>query len=691
MPVSKVKDFGRLSFNKKAMKENLPHPVYLKWKEAARNNLDLDLETADSIAHGMKEWAIRNGAKSYSHWFQPLNGLTANKRTLFLNKSEDNNAIYRFSGKELVKGEPDASSFPSGGMRSTFEARGYTYWDLTANSFILDDVLYIPSVFISYKGEKLDKKVPVLESMKIVSKEASRISNIFAKNNHTYRVRPKVGLEQEFFLIEKSFFDKRIDLVNTGMTIIGSDDLIEQDILSHYLGAVPERVEEFFKTVNKKLFDLGIYAEAEHNEAAPNQFEIAIMYENCNIAVDYNQLLMHILKTSALDHDLACILKEKPFKGINGSGKHNNYSLVTNYGLNFFTPKDDKFENNIFILSLAAMVEACNKYQDLIRISSSSVTNDYRLGASEAPPSIISVFLGTDLEDELKSIALDGYDKNEGTNKVFIPNMGELETDKSDRNRTSPVAYTGNKFEFRMLGSSNSAADLNTIINLALAESFRKMADRLENLSEKEQSEEVIKIVKEIYEKNSKILFSGDGYSKDWVKEAEKRGLKNLPTLLDALIEAENKNSYEIYEREKIFSKKEVDALHSISLEEIIEYDVILLKSMRTIVEQEVVYSAINEIEDLSRYLNFMENKELRAKAEEINRGIEQILEDTKLIDSLIYACKQKKNLEERAVEIQEKSRDLLEKIRILADELERLIARKNYTIPTYQDMLTSL
>lgn len=691
MPVSKVKDFGRLSFNKKAMKENLPHPVYLKWKEAARNNLDLDLETADSIAHGMKEWAIRNGAKSYSHWFQPLNGLTANKRTLFLNKSEDNNAIYRFSGKELVKGEPDASSFPSGGMRSTFEARGYTYWDLTANSFILDDVLYIPSVFISYKGEKLDKKVPVLESMKIVSKEASRISNIFAKNNHTYRVRPKVGLEQEFFLIEKSFFDKRIDLVNTGMTIIGSDDLIEQDILSHYLGAVPERVEEFFKTVNKKLFDLGIYAEAEHNEAAPNQFEIAIMYENCNIAVDYNQLLMHILKTSALDHDLACILKEKPFKGINGSGKHNNYSLVTNYGLNFFTPKDDKFENNIFILSLAAMVEACNKYQDLIRISSSSVTNDYRLGASEAPPSIISVFLGTDLEDELKSIALDGYDKNEGTNKVFIPNMGELETDKSDRNRTSPVAYTGNKFEFRMLGSSNSAADLNTIINLALAESFRKMADRLENLCEKEQSEEVIKIVKEIYEKNSKILFSGDGYSKDWVKEAEKRGLKNLPTLLDALIEAENKNSYEIYEREKIFSKKEVDALHSISLEEIIDYDVILLKSMRTIVEQEVVYSAINEIEDLSRYLNFMENKELRAKAEEINQGIEQILEDTKLIDSLIYACKQKKNLEERAVEIQEKSRDLLEKIRILADELERLIARKNYTIPTYQDMLTSL
>lgn len=400
-----------MAFDKKTMKENVPYPVYLKWKQAARNNATLDRESADAIAHAMKVWAISKGATSYTHWFQPLNGKTATKKTAFLNRDDKHNPINRFSGKELIKGEPDASSFPSGGMRSTFEARGYTYWDLTANSFILDKVLYIPSVFVSFYGEKLDKKLPLIESMNMVSKEASRVCNLFLKEEKTYRVKAKLGLEQEFYLIDKKYFDKRIDLEYSGMTLVGSDPMVEKELISHYLGDIPKRVDEFFEDVNSELYKLGIYMEAEHNEVGPNQFEIAIMYENVNISVDNNQLLMHILEKTALDHDLVCLLKEKPFKNMAGSGKHNNYSLATNYGRNLFTPGKTPKNNPVFLLFLASMIEVCNKYQKLIRIASSSVTNDYRLGGDEAPPAIISLFIGRDLEDVLESVANDDFEE----------------------------------------------------------------------------------------------------------------------------------------------------------------------------------------------------------------------------------------------------------------------------------------
>ena len=456
-----MKEFGNLAFDKKTMKENVPYPVYLKWKEAARNNATLDRETADSIAHAMKIWAISKGATSYTHWFQPLNGKTATKKTAFLNRDDKHNPINRFSGKELIIGEPDASSFPSGGMRSTFEARGYTYWDLTANSFILDKVLYIPSVFVSFYGEKLDKKLPLIESMNMVSKVSSKLCNLFLKDEHTYRVKAKVGLEQEFYLIDKKYFDQRIDLEYSGMTLVGSDPMVEKELISHYLGAIPERVNDFYEDVNKALYDLGIYMEAEHNEVGPNQFEIAIMFENANISVDNNQLLMYILEKTALKHDLVCLLKEKPFKNMAGSGKHNNYSLATNYGKNLFSPGKDPKNNMTFLLFLAAMIEVCNECQKLIRIASSSVTNDYRLGGDEAPPAILSVFVGLDLEEILKAIARGDFEGQVPSNKVKIPHLGELKTDSSDRNRTSPIAFTGNKFEFRMLGSSQSAADLN--------------------------------------------------------------------------------------------------------------------------------------------------------------------------------------------------------------------------------------
>lgn len=685
-----LKKFGNLAFDKKTMKENVPFPVYLKWKEAARNNNILDRETADSIAHAMKSWAISKGATSYTHWFQPLNGKTANKKTAFLNRDDKHNPINRFSGKELIKGEPDASSFPSGGMRSTFEARGYTYWDLTANSFIEDKVLYIPSVFVSFYGEKLDKKLPLIESMNMVSKYASPICNLFLKDEKTYRVKPKVGLEQEFYLIDKEFFDKRIDLEYCGMSLVGRDPMVEKEIISHYLGAIPQRVNDFFEDVNEQLYDLGIYMEAEHNEVGPNQFEIAIMFENANISVDNNQLLMHILEKTAIRHNLYCLLKEKPFKNMAGSGKHNNYSLATNYGKNCFSPGKDPKNNHLFLLFVSAMIKVCNKYQNLIRLSSSSVSNDYRLGGNEAPPSIISVFIGEDLENILKSIANDEKIKDI-KNKVKIPHLGELSTDSSDRNRTSPIAFTGNKFEFRMLGSSKSAADLNTVINLSMAKVLKEFYQRLEGKDEKDLKTEVYKIVKETYKENSRILFQGDGYSKQWVKEAEKRGLENHKTFLDALVFAKNNSSFDLYKDEKIFSQKEIDSLINVEFEEICKFCQQELEVLSNLIYQEILPSAMKEEKEIKSYLSFLNNEKLKEKAFRINKNVEILLAYGDKIKEILKDLDKIKTQEERAIFIQEKTRKITEEIREISDKLENEISRENYSMPRYVDMLKSL
>ena len=685
-----LKEFGNLAFDKKTMKENVPFPVYLKWKEAARNNDILDRETADSIAHAMKSWALSKGATSYTHWFQPLNGKTANKKTAFLNRDDKHNPINRFSGKELIKGEPDASSFPSGGMRSTFEARGYTYWDLTANSFIEDKVLYIPSVFVSFYGEKLDKKLPLIESMNRVSKYASPICNLFLKDEKTYRVKSKVGLEQEFYLIDKEFFDKRIDLEYCGMSLVGRDPMVEKEIISHYLGAIPQRVNDFFEDVNEQLYDLGIYMEAEHNEVGPNQFEIAIMFENANISVDNNQLLMHILEKTAIKHNLYCLLKEKPFKNMAGSGKHNNYSLATNYGKNCFSPGKDPKNNHLFLLFLTAMIKVCNKYQNLIRLSSSSVSNDYRLGGNEAPPSIISVFIGKDLENILKSIANDEEIKDIN-NKVKIPHLGEIVTDSSDRNRTSPIAFTGNKFEFRMLGSSKSAADLNTVINLSMARVLKEFYQRLEGKDDRDLKDEVYKIVKETYKENSRILFQGDGYSKEWIKEAEKRGLDNHKTFLDALVFAKKNSSYDLYKDEKIFSQKEIDSIINVEFEEITKFCQQELEVLSNMIYQEILPSAMKEIKEIKSYLSFLDNEKLKEKAERINKNVEILLAYGDKIKEILKDLDKIKSQEEKAVFIQEKTRKITDQIREIADKLENEISRENYSMPRYVDMLKSL
>ena len=686
-----MKEFGNLAFDKKTMKENVPYPVYLKWKEAARNNATLDRETADSIAHAMKTWSISKGATSYTHWFQPLNGKTATKKTAFLNRDDKHNPINRFSGKELIIGEPDASSFPSGGMRSTFEARGYTYWDLTANSFIFDKVLYIPSVFVSFYGEKLDKKLPLIESMNMVSKVATKLCNLFLKDEPTYRVKAKVGLEQEFYLIDKKYFDQRIDLEYSGMTLVGSDPMVEKELVSHYLGAIPERVKAFYEDVNKALYNLGIYMEAEHNEVGPNQFEIAIMFENANISVDNNQLLMYILEKTALKHDLVCLLKEKPFKNMAGSGKHNNYSLATNYGKNLFSPGKDPKNNLVFLLFLSAMVEVCNKYQKLIRIASSTVTNDYRLGGNEAPPAIISMFIGCDLEEILQAIANDDFEEKLISNKVKIPHLGEMKTDTSDRNRTSPIAFTGNKFEFRMLGSSQSAADLNTVINIGMAEALEKIYSRLKDVNDENLKEAAYKIIKEIYLANKNILFQGDGYSEDWKKEAEKRGLENYPTYLDALKAAKDARAFQIFEKVGIFSQKEIESIINVGFEDVIKFFSAQLEILNNMIHQEILPSAMREIKGIKDYLSFMENENLRQRATKINDEVGKLLDYSEKILDLIEKSETILDIETKAYFLQKETSQVAGEVRKISDTLEKLISRENYSMPNYVDMLKTL
>lgn len=686
-----LEEFGSMTFNKAKMKEKLPYPVYLRWKEALRTNRDLDRESADTIAHAMKEWAIEKGATHYSHWFQPLNGLTAKKQEAFLDRSKENEPMNRFSGKELIRSESDASSFPSGGIRSTFEARGYTYWDLSANSFILDNVLYIPTIFLSFTGEKIDKRLPLLNSINALSKEGSRIVNLFEKSEYTYRVRPKIGLEQEFFLVDKSVYEKRSDLVNCGRTLVGSRPPKGQELDDHYLGVIPKRVMDFYEDVNEELWRLGIYAKTEHNEAAPCQFEIAVLFENANISIDDNQLVMNILKAKAIKHGLVCLLQEKPFNGVNGSGKHNNYSISTNYGLNCFEPGKDPSKNFIFLLFTAAIIEITDKYQTLLRLSSSSVSNDYRLGGDEAPPAIVSLFLGRDLEDVFKSIAYDDFSLKAYDDNVKINSLGYIKKDKSDRNRTSSVAFTGNKFEFRMLGSSKSASDINIVINTAMSKSLKDMADRLELISEDKLEEEALKIVKEKYLNHNRVIYDGDNYSKDWIEEAKNRGLKNYPRFLDALIGAKNEEVYDLFTEEEIFTEKEVKAVYDVFMEDVIKYHGLETRILITMITKDIVPSAMKEIKEISSVLSFVENDELRKVLNTLNIDISKLLKlknDLKNIydDSLKLA-----DIEKQAIYLQNNAVSIMEEIRIISDEIEENVSRENYNIPTYEDIFNSL
>ena len=563
-------DFGINLFSENVMKECLPHPIYMKWKTATRKEDALDRTTADAIAHAMKTWAMEKGATHFTHWFQPLTGSTAEKHDSFIEPGEYNQPISRFSGKSLIKGEGDASSFPSGGLRATFEARGYTYWDCTSPAFLRDNVLCIPTIFVSYNGETLDKKAPLLKSAEAISKQATRIVNLF-KDKDIKQVNAMVGLEQEYFLIDKELYKQRKDLVHTGRTLFGSMPPKSMDIRGHYFGSIPNRVQAFMKDVDEELWKLGIYAKTEHNEVAPCQFEIAPLFIDANVAVDQNLIIMDVLKKKADKHGLACLLHEKPFQGVNGSGKHNNWSLVTDDGQNLLEPGDRPHENIRFLLFVCAIIEAVDTYPELLRMAASCYGNDYRLGADEAPPAVISICMGDELEIILEKLRNGEHElKNVvETQPYAIANLSYVPKDTSDRNRTSPFAFTGNKFEFRMVGSSRSASTTNIILNSIVADTLRKIADQLQEYKYIDDiRKKSLDICRDILQQHHRILFSKDGYSSEWLQEAEKRGLPNIPFYVDSIPSLINEKAIQMFERNGVYNKLELEARVDILFDE---------------------------------------------------------------------------------------------------------------------------
>ena len=560
--------FGSLVFNDKVMRDKLPKDIYKALRKTIENNTHLELDVANSVAVAMKEWAVENGATHYTHWFQPMTGFTAEKHDSFVTPIGNGEVIMDFSGKELVKGEPDASSFPSGGLRATFEARGYTAWDPTSPAFIKDGTLYIPTAFCSYTGEALDKKTPLLRSMEALSKEATKVLNAIGQKDVT-GVSTTVGPEQEYFLIDKEDYKRRKDLIFTGRTLLGALPPKGQEMEDHYFGTIKPRVVEYMHDLDRELWKLGIPAKTKHNEVAPCQHELAPVFDTTNVAVDHNQLTMEVMKRVAEKHDLVCLLHEKPFAGINGSGKHNNWSMITNTGVNLLDPGKTPADNIQFLIFLAAIIEAVDEYADLLRLSVASAGNDHRLGANEAPPAIISIFLGAELEAVVDSIKNDTFFEKIKTTKMNIGTtvIPHFTKDNTDRNRTSPFAFTGNKFEFRSLGSSISVSGPNVVLNTAVAEVLGRFYEKLKDVPESEIETKVHEIVKESIIAHERVIFNGNGYTDEWVKEAEKRGLYNLKSTPDALPSFIADKNKKLFVKQGIFTESEIESRYEILLE----------------------------------------------------------------------------------------------------------------------------
>ena len=560
--------YGSLVFNDKVMRERLPKDIYKAVHKTIQNGSHLELDVANTVAATMKEWALELGATHFTHWFQPMTGLTAEKHDSFISPTDNGGVIMEFSGKELVKGEPDASSFPSGGLRATFEARGYTAWDPSSPAFIKDGTLYIPTAFCSYSGESLDKKTPLLRSMETLSESATKLLHILGKEKVT-RVDTTVGSEQEYFLIDKDLYTEREDLMLTGRTLIGAPAPKGQEMEDHYFGVLKPKVSEFMHDLDQELWKLGVPAKTKHNEVAPSQHELAPVFETANIAVDHNQLTMEMMKKVADKHNYACLLHEKPFEGINGSGKHNNWSMITSEGENLLDPGKTPGKNVQFLLFLMGIVSAVDDYADLMRVSVATAGNDHRLGANEAPPAIVSIYVGDELEKVLESIE-NGEDftasdsKQLETGAHVLPHFVQ---DNTDRNRTSPFAFTGNKFEFRMPGSSLSVADPNIVLNTAVAEALDQICAKLEGVDKKDLEEEAMKLVKKLLKKHRRIIFNGNGYTDEWVAEAEKRGLYNLKSLPEAMPQIKAKKNKELFEKHHVFTEIEIDSRYEIYLE----------------------------------------------------------------------------------------------------------------------------
>lgn len=688
-------DFGINLFSENVMKECLPHPVYQKWKTATRKEDALDRPTADAIAHAMKIWAMEKGATHFTHWFQPLTGSTAEKHDSFIEPGDHNQAISRFSGKSLIKGEGDASSFPSGGLRATFEARGYTYWDCTSPAFIRDNVLCIPTIFVSYNGETLDKKAPLLKSAEAISKQATRIVNLF-KDKDIKHVNAMVGLEQEYFLVDKEMYLKRKDLVHTGRTLFGSMPPKSMDLRGHYFGSIPSRVQAFMEEVDEELWKLGIYAKTEHNEVAPCQFEIAPLFIDANVAVDQNLIIMDVLKKKADKHGLACLLHEKPFQGVNGSGKHNNWSLVTDDGQNLLEPGDRPHENIRFLLFVCAIIEAVDTYPEMLRMAASCYGNDYRLGADEAPPAVVSICMGEDLEIVLEKIRLG---ENEIDNVVepkayAIANLSYVPKDTSDRNRTSPFAFTGNKFEFRMVGSSRSASTTNIILNSIVADSLCKIADTLQGIKYiDEVRKKSLDICRDILQKHHRILFSGDGYSSEWLDEAEKRGLPNIKCYLDSIDSLCSEKAVAMFDRMKVYNRAELQARVDILTEEYrksVKVEVLTLLDMS---KKEILPALVREIKFYSDAQN-----SLGFENAYYQRKIKRLVSLLDSFDKQYHDLKQKMEDRQQYPDNMAKAQYLntvvvpaMADLRYIIDQIEDAISSDNYPYPTYDDMFISM
>lgn len=692
-------DFGSLVFSEREMADRLPKPIYQSWKKTVANEGTLDRQTADAIAHAMKRWAMEKGVTHFTHWFQPMTGGTAEKHDSFIEPSSDGEPIARFSGKMLIKGEPDASSFPSGGLRATFEARGYTYWDVTSPVFIRDRVLCIPTVFVSYNGEALDRKEPLLKSISAISSAATRVVNLLGDKD-VRSCNISVGLEQEYFLIDRKFFEQRTDLKLTGRTLFGSPAPKAQELDDHYFGSIPDRVSCFMKEVNEELWKLGIYAKTEHNEVAPGQFELAPVYCTGNVAVDQNQVTMDILRKTARKHGLACLLHEKPFEGINGSGKHDNYSIVTDDGQNLFAPGDKPAENIRFLVFICAFIKAVDTYPVLLRMSASSSGNDHRLGANEAPPAIISIYLGSYIEDILYSL-YQGHESQAEKKKEKKPDfnpvsgLSYIPHDNTDRNRTSPVAFTGNKFEFRMLGSSMSASFPNTVLNAIVAQSLNEIADQLEGIKYlQDVREKALNICRNIIHDHKRVLFSGDGYSDEWIKEAARRGLPNVKSFIESVQVLNDPAVVELFTSLDIYSRTELNANRTI-LEE--RYRKVMGIEVRTMQEMTAKYVLPAMSAELKFYADAMNASGtyapsfIKGRVEKLAKLIDQTDQALTKLGKGYEKTLAMNDLHAAGMDIYYKIGPLMNQLRACIDSYEVIASKEFYKLPLYEDMLFSL
>ena len=685
--------FGSQVFNDSTMKARLPKETYKALKKTINEGKMLDISLANVVANAMKDWAIEKGATHYTHWFQPLTGITAEKHDSFISPTADGEVIMEFSGKELIKGEPDASSFPSGGLRATFEARGYTAWDPTSYAFIKDGTLCIPTAFCSYGGEALDKKTPLLRSMEEVNKQALRILKLF--NSDATRVTTTVGPEQEYFLIDKTLYDQRKDLIFTGRTLFGAKPPKGQELEDHYFGQIKPRVAAFMRELDEELWKLGILAKTKHNEVAPAQHELAPIFTTTNIATDHNQLTMEMMKKVALRHGLVCLLHEKPFAGVNGSGKHNNWSISTNTGVNLLEPGKTPAENAQFLLFLSAVIKAVDEHQDLLRISCASAGNDHRLGANEAPPAIISMFLGSELADILKAIE-DGvtYSANPAADMTLgVDVLPSFPIDSTDRNRTSPFAFTGNKFEFRMLGSTFSISGPNVVLNTIAADTLSEFADELEKASDFTTA--LNALIKKTIKEHNRIISNGNNYSDEWPVEAKKRGLLNLKTTPDALPYFIKKENIELFERHNVFTESEIRSRYEIQLENYSKTINIEALTMIDMARKEILPAVSSYIKELADTANLA-----KAVASDVDCSYEAQM--VKKLSSLTGLMFNRVNaLDESLLKVKELS-DVLEiaqyfskvifiamqELRSVADEIETYVGEKFWPFPTYGELL---